>query len=346
MKNKKVSVIVAIYNVEKFLNKCIDSIINQDYENLEIILVDDCSFDNSGIICDEYAKLDNRVKVIHHKENKRQSQVRNTGLDSATGEYIVFVDGDDWLATDFISYMLHVIESTSTEIAINMYNFTSRDMEQINQIENISVELSEDILEIILYPKISVGVWNKIYKRDFIEKYKLRFDTNLFTAEGFRFVTTAVQKTEKIGVGKKKVYYYRLNNSESAVTKYDIRQSLGAINACNDIERDLTIRTPKIINAYNHQLWWNHFWNIRQIIALKLIKTNKNELKNSVRFVKYNAKKAIIDEKNIKRKLKYYVAGIFPIMTAYCTNKMIDYKLKKDLKSMIEEENERINNEI
>ncbi|OUQ56652.1 hypothetical protein B5E58_10530, partial [Tyzzerella sp. An114] len=96
MENKKISVIVPIYNVEKYLNRCVDSIINQTYKNLEIILVDDGSPDNCGKICDEYAKKDNRIKVVH-KENGGVSSARNVGLNIATGDYIGFVDGDDWI---------------------------------------------------------------------------------------------------------------------------------------------------------------------------------------------------------------------------------------------------------
>lgn len=97
MENDLISVIVPIYNVEKYLQECLDSIINQTYKNLEIILVDDGSTDNSGIICNEYAKKDNRIKVIH-KKNGGLSSARNAGMDECSvGGYITFVDSDDWL---------------------------------------------------------------------------------------------------------------------------------------------------------------------------------------------------------------------------------------------------------
>ena len=101
----KISVVVPVYNVEKYLRKCIDSIINQTYKNLEIILVDDGSPDKCGEICDEYAKKDNRVKVIH-KKNAGVSSARNDGIDNATGEYIIFVDSDDWLEDNAIEIMV------------------------------------------------------------------------------------------------------------------------------------------------------------------------------------------------------------------------------------------------
>ena len=101
MQKKLVSIIVPIYKVEKYLKQCLDSILNQTYENIEIILVDDGSPDNCGKICDEYASNDKRIRVIH-KENGGLSSARNAGLDVATGEYISFIDSDDYVSENFI----------------------------------------------------------------------------------------------------------------------------------------------------------------------------------------------------------------------------------------------------
>ena len=104
---KMVSVIIPIYNVENFVEKCIESILFQTIQNLEIILVDDGSSDGSGDICDVYAKKDARIKVIH-KKNGGVSSARNMGISNATGEYICFVDGDDFVADDYIEYLLRL----------------------------------------------------------------------------------------------------------------------------------------------------------------------------------------------------------------------------------------------
>ena len=95
----KISVIIPVYNVEKYLDKCIMSVINQSYKNLEIIIVDDGSTDNSRVLCDKYAKIDNRIKVFH-KKNGGLSDARNFGLKHATGEFIAFLDSDDWVDKD------------------------------------------------------------------------------------------------------------------------------------------------------------------------------------------------------------------------------------------------------
>ncbi len=150
----------------------------------------------------------------------------------------------------------------------------------------------------LLYPHLSIGCWNKIYRRDFIEKNQLRFRPNLYTAEGDRFINDAAQRANSVGVGCKKVYYYRLNNENSATTKYDVRQKLGAIEAFKGVEKDLIIKTPYIMRAMNHHVWINHLWNIRQILALNL-----RDIKRAKYFYRNISSKTII--LLLKMKLRY-----------------------------------------
>ena len=112
---KKISIIVPVYQAEKYISKCIESIVNQTYKNLEIILVDDGSTDRSGEICDEYGKKDNRIVVVHNK-NKGVSVARNCGLDIATGDYITFVDSDDYIDLQMYSEMMKVVEKYSCDV--------------------------------------------------------------------------------------------------------------------------------------------------------------------------------------------------------------------------------------
>ena len=114
---KKISIIVPVYQAEKYISKCIESIVNQTYKNLEIILVDDGSTDRSGEICDEYGKKDNRIVVVHNK-NKGVSVARNCGLDIATGDYITFVDSDDYIDLQMYSEMMKVVEKYSCDVVM------------------------------------------------------------------------------------------------------------------------------------------------------------------------------------------------------------------------------------
>src|SRR5699024_8688641 len=120
----KISVIVPVYNAEKYLHRCIKSILDQTYKNLEIILVDDGSIDTSGKICDYYDHKDERIKVIH-KENGGQSSARNTGLTIASGDYVSFVDSDDWIVEDIYEYCINLIKTTNCDVVDFKCMFTN-----------------------------------------------------------------------------------------------------------------------------------------------------------------------------------------------------------------------------
>ena len=176
----KFSVVVPIYNVEKYLNKCVDSILNQTYKDFELILVDDGSPDNCPKICDEYAERDARVRVIH-KENEGLVAARNTGIKEAEGEYICYVDGDDWIASNLLE--------TVWEKALKNYDVEIIVYSAIKQFEKYQEEIPKAVSEGLydkeklkkeIYPYMMYDsrkpfctglifpvAWNKIFKRKF-----------------------------------------------------------------------------------------------------------------------------------------------------------------------------------
>lgn len=329
--NYLVTILVPVFNIEKFVGKCIESLINQDYTNIEIILVDDCSTDSSGTICDDYALKDKRIKVIHNKINKGISCVRNILLDNANGEYLVWVDGDDWIDSDFVSYMLNVLDTTKTDFAINLSHYTTRDLKKITE-KDPMIWSSEKATTELLFSHLTIGVWNKIFKRSIINENNIHFKEDLFTAEGYRFVSDVVQRVNSVGVANKRMYYYRLNNTGSATTKYDIRQSMGAIKAAIEIKKDLIIKTPYVVGAINTHIWLNHFWNIRQISALKLENEYSAVYKESIKFVKKYAFESAKNEPSLIKKIKYVLVGFFPVFIAKLKNYYSDFKLRLDIK--------------
>lgn len=170
-KNLKVSIIIPIYKVEKYLKKCIDSILNQTYSNIEVILVDDGSPDNCGKICDEYKKLDDRIIVIH-KENGGLSDARNKGLKIATGEFISFIDSDDYIANDFIEYLLNITTSNDADMGIILpYKFKEGSIPNIkNKSEKIRIYNAYDALKTMLYQKeFDNAAWGKLYSKKIVE---------------------------------------------------------------------------------------------------------------------------------------------------------------------------------
>ena len=163
----KISIIVPIFNTEKYLAKCLDSIINQTYSNIEIILVDDGSSDSSGIICDEYALKDSRIVVVH-KENGGVSSARNTGLDIATGDYIMFVDSDDYVAPQFCEIpLLIAIEKNADIVSFGYYRiyFNGRRIDRKTN-EPREISSSEGIYLLISKKDVVHNLlWNKLWKR-------------------------------------------------------------------------------------------------------------------------------------------------------------------------------------
>lgn len=165
-----ISVIVPVYNVEKYLNRCIESIVQQTYKNLEIILVDDGSPDNCPQICDEWAQKDPRIKVIH-KKNGGLSDARNVGFQSACGKYICFVDSDDWIEVDFCEVLLSAIVEYDCDIAACGYRKTDVVKATRTDDGDMTVEILDSmqaLQELIHERKIQQVVWNKMYKRAII----------------------------------------------------------------------------------------------------------------------------------------------------------------------------------
>lgn len=158
-----VSVILPAYNVEEYLEVCLESILEQTHSNLEIIIVDDGSTDSTGNIADDYGKKNSKINVIH-KANGGVSSARNAGLRAARGEFVVFVDPDDWITKDHVEYLLHLQELNDADICLTTRLFTKKGESQEEKIieENISTEAAATLL---LSPDIYVGSYGKLYRR-------------------------------------------------------------------------------------------------------------------------------------------------------------------------------------
>ncbi len=322
---EKVSIIVAIYKSEKFLDKLINSIINQTYKNIEIILVDDGSPDNSGKICDEYAKKDSRIKVIH-KKNGGTCEARNYGLENATGKYVTIVDGDDWLSKDFVEYMMKIIKETNAEMAMSYNVFTTRDQVQIKN-DKIEKWSPEDATATLIYPYMKLGPWNKIYSMKLLKDNNITFSVPWF-GEGLYFSTKAAQYSNCVGVGYRKVYNYRLNNAESGLTQYKVQKGINARNNINTIKKELHINTPKVRNAIEWHIWKNYTFILLQIIGTNSKEEYKDEYKRCIKYIRLKMPKVLIKSKiNLREKLKIIACGIFPVQYT----KLVIKKSKKAL---------------
>ena len=173
----KISIIIPVYNVEKYIVRCIDSVLSQTYKGLEIILVDDGSTDNSGIICDNYAKKDGRIKVIH-KSNGGLSSARNVGMKYATGELVAFVDSDDYIEPTMYQTMAECLVKTQADMAICNICFVDESGNELPGFEHINmlsdnpyfcVEKEDIMKQLIERDLLTVVQWNKLFYRDKIK---------------------------------------------------------------------------------------------------------------------------------------------------------------------------------
>lgn len=216
--NPKISIIVPIYNVEKYLQKCVDSILCQTYKNLEIILVNDGSPDNCPAICDEYAKKDKRIKVIH-KQNGGVSSARNAGLDVATGKYVQFVDSDDWVEPEYSKTMINLIEENNCDLGICGYikKRQNRTIEQYATHQSFEVNIQNIKSLFKLHcQELLISPVNKIYKIELLKG--LRFNKDVSLSEDAIFNYAYLTKCTDICVTNALLYTY-FNNNQSSLTK-------------------------------------------------------------------------------------------------------------------------------
>ena len=260
----KVSIVVAVYNSEPFLEKLLDSIVKQTYANIEILLIDDGSPDGSGAICDRYASKDARIKVVH-KKNGGTCDARNVGIEQSTGQYLMIVDGDDWLAIDCVEYLLGLALSANSDMALSDHIFTTRDQIQIEH-DNISVWSAEQAVVSLIYPRMAVGPWSKIYKMEMINRHHLRFDIP-WSGEGLYFSSMAAAFSNHVVVGHRKVYNYRMNNVSSGLTNYNVMIAKNALYNIKNIGRVMPIRTPRVRRAIRWHIWKNYNFLLRLILA-------------------------------------------------------------------------------
>ena len=256
-----VSVIVPVYNVEKYIERTITSIKEQDYENIEIIIVDDGSPDRSSQIVDEISKSDTRIKVIH-KKNGGVSSARNAGLKIANGEYVTFVDGDDWIDPNYVSYYVTLIEKYQCEMIFNKNNYSEKCKYSGNKCVIIRPEKA---MEWIYTGKIFVAVWNKIYKTSFLKKYRIAFDETIWYGEGMLFNIDCLQYVDKVVVCEKCVYH-QTANPDSAMRKFNLKSNLCGIKSLEVQKRHWKKENERVEKAWEyHRRAFN--WSIMSGIA-------------------------------------------------------------------------------
>lgn len=225
-----ISIIIPIYNVEKYIHRCVDSVINQTYTNLEIILVDDGSPDNCGKICDEYAMKDNRIKVIH-KENGGLSDARNHGIESATGEWLFFLDSDDWIHPQTIENLYDAAIKNDVSVSICNYSQTEEESPAVDISEKAELWIPKDLY--LKHHVTSTIACAKLYRKDCFKS--IRYPVGKLHED--EFVTYRILfAQEKIAFINQPYYAYFIN--DVGITKQKWTPS--RVNAIDSLEEQRT----------------------------------------------------------------------------------------------------------
>lgn len=267
----KISIIIPVYNVEKYLAVCIESIIHQTYQNLEIILVNDGSTDNSPQICDNYAKKDQRVKVVHQK-NGGLSDARNTGYSLMTGEYIAFVDSDDLISLDCYHTLLQILNKYEADIVeCNFVKFNNEnelnELDSMNLVEEFDTEKG---LELLIKEQLKQVVWNKLYKAKVVNK--LFFEKGKIHEDEFWTYKVFLQ-ANKIVKTNKVLYFYRQQDKSIMAEKYNLKRLLG-LEAREERIEVIATKFPNLTHLAIKSFWYSALYNYQNIIKNSSVDPN------------------------------------------------------------------------
>lgn len=314
--DKKISIIIPIYMVEKYLKRCIDSVTNQTYRNLEIILVNDGSKDNCEKICDEYKQVDHRIKVIH-KENGGLSDARNAGLEIASGDYICFVDSDDVINCNYIKILYkNMIDNNADISECNFKRFNDdKQLEEINNIQNNKINkdivtlTSDKMLEDRFYNKKyvvqSTVVWNKMYKKELYDK--IRFPKGKLHEDEFT-TYKIVNNANNIVITSDELYYYRQNQEGIMKSNFNEKR-LVALEAIKQ-SKEFFKRQGKI-NIYNKvNIRYNDKLINNYCLTKKYIENSEEIQKKILKEIRENYK--TINEINFTMRMLYKFVNSFP----------------------------------
>lgn len=231
----KFSVIVPVYNVEPFIRECVDSVLYQSYNNIELILVDDGSSDNCPAICDEYKKRDFRVKVIH-KKNGGASAARNAGVKIATGEYIAYLDGDDFWDVDYLINVSKIIEKEKKDIYLGNSRFDYVDEKAtkilLYDIKSVASQSYENVLKYFFYGlnAMPTATCHNVYSTRFLKKNKITMDEKLTWSEDADYFFQSIFSTKNIGFFDYTFYYYRKDNSNAITKEKNVRNCISSLS--------------------------------------------------------------------------------------------------------------------
>lgn len=321
---EKISIIIPVYNVEKYIKRCLDSVINQTYKNIEVILINDGSLDNSGLICNEYAKKYNNIKVFH-KENGGVSSARNLGIDKANGEYLAFVDPDDFIDKYMYEKLYNSIKKFNSEIAVSSFSYIINGIEDKQDISNKEIVFSKEVvIEKYfqnVYPFNYSFLCNKLFKKELFNE--VRLNVKILVQEDTEIMIKLYNKSKKISYIGEALYFYELRN-ESLTSNKISRGKITTEQAFLEIYK----YTKKSLSQFKSQAllkYTSYFFNII-IEIIKNYDEYEYDYYNLIRKLRLNYKEIISDK---KMPLKYKVHASLLLISP----KLYRYYIQRNLKN-------------
>lgn len=327
--NPLISIIVGVYNGEKYLRECLDTIINQSYKNIEIILVNDGSPDNSLKILREYESHDDRIIIIDQK-NMGVSISRNNALDICKGEYICIIDQDDCISKDYIEYLYNLINENGAEISLTptVDKFMTKYTEDKSE-DHIQIWTGQKTVQEMLYHKLVIAPWNKMISRKIIDENNIKFNEKFFNGEGFAFSIECFQFAKKVAVGQKKIYHYRVGDPESGASKYKESSVISSITAQTYIKEKLIFDDKETLKSWEFSNWHTHCDNFNMIIGCGAKEHNKDLYYKIKKVCQKDALCALGAPISIQQKFRGILFKISPILAAKIINKFRVRKFKQ-----------------
>ncbi len=309
----KVSLIIPVYNFERYISSTLKTAFNQIYKNLEIIVVNDGCSDNSAQIVAELQKVHDNLILIN-QENKGVSMARNRGIEEANGEYIVFSDADDLLNPNYVDYLVsNAIEhDADLSIGTGIYtNYRLGNLKASDSDNSISVLSSDEALIKMLTYWYPIGCVCRAFKRTLFDR-GLKFIPGQKVGEGFTFNVKAIKMSNKVVVGNKPIYCYRRDNAESCMTKFSISHAREAVESIGIIRSLFESPSKEITEAIDFAEWhtkgdmynWMALSNSGQIYP--------EEFADYYKVIKFFAKKALTLKINKKEKLRAFLQTLHP----------------------------------
>ncbi len=310
-----ISIIVPIYKVEKFLSKCIESILNQTYSDFELILVDDGSPDKCSNICDKYAAKDQRIIVIHQK-NSGVSAARNAGLKRAQGQYIGFVDPDDFIAPDMYERMVQAAERSAAELVVCGYDYYDEEY-RVDEKRKYKIDSDEiiDQKELMkrmsdMPPTLRHGVVNKVFKASLLSK--IQFIEGLHSSEDVMFLTEYIKLVKRVAIVHQPLYKNVVRKGSATHGGLNIESLADSFSAHNKMYQDIVSSYPELKNHSQAFLLdvcvlkYNEAKQKVRFVPEEKREEVSNRLAEMKKFIKQNARKAIFNKAIYWKTRLYY----------------------------------------